>query len=476
MIPGTIEERKLGVGRRACAQLVRAVSSSAASAPLRRAAAGSALAQLHALLKRDGYVIIAALQSFTEVCTTVSALVEVYSVSLREVATLTPTPGPCAAGKSPAQPEESKDIPGAGGSQSHAANYGQQRPGSDGGSRAAASGCDTAGSGTAAGHGAGPSPEDWVPLLVDSSALVANCLNKGISTTANPTAATSVSDADLKLQQATPVYICSIPAVAAALLHTDALPALSRLLSAEVQRGPARALLTPSQLATCLQPLNELIAAAGRYFNDFLPVSPQRLRQPQAPAPNSLTTTTATSTAPDPSPPPPTPAPTSSTSTPPAGGPSDSPPAAAAKLSQGTETCIGPPAAAGGPGGSAAAPVPRGHEPATSATSPPPPTRQAFGPALLRAVADSGAVEAACRAAVGAVEQGAGGRQQRQQERQTGAACVSGSDREQLLIRLLELPRQVLNLLEHYAAAPLPQEPLRTILAGPCMQVRRGEL
>ncbi len=430
-----LDKRTLDAGARACAQLVRAVSS-ATSAPLRRAAAGSALARLHQLLMKSGSFIIAGLLSVKDVRTTVSALAEVYSVSLREVATPTPAPGPSGAGEEQAGLKESKDISGAGTPKLHAAEYGQQPPGSGRGSRGAESGSSSAGDGAAAGDGAGPFPEDWVPLLVDSSALVANCLGRG-GFTITPTAAASGSHT---YSQVTEVYACNSSPLASALLLSDALPALSRLLSAEAQRGPARALLTPRQLATCLQPLNELIAAAANLHDKLLPVSPQGLPQPHHPATSRLTTATTI------------PAP---------------------KPLQGTETCPEPPAAAGEYEGSAAAPVTQGHTPTASVSTQTPHQRQTLGPAVLCAVAESGVMEAACRAAVGALEQhGGGGRQQQPQQKR--AACVAGSGREELLLSLLDLPRQLLTLLWDEDAGSLPEEPMRTILTGPCVQVRVG--
>ncbi len=465
-IPQGFDKGTFDAGRRACAQLVRAVSSET-SAPLRRAAAASALARLHGLLIKDGHVTIAALRSIDDVRATVSALVEVYSVSLREVATFTATPGPSAASEDQAQLKESKDIPGAGTPKPHALGYGQQRPGSGNATRGAESGCSRAGGGAAAGHGAGPSPEDWVPLLVDSSALLVNFLNEGVySITSTAAAAESIADFE-----PTEVYACNSPTLASALLLSDALPALSRLLSAEAQRGPARALLTPRQLATCLKPLNELITAAASLHDELLPVSPQGQRQRDPPAPNSPATATTTTT-PAPSPVPPTPTPIPSTSIPPNAGPS-TPAPAAAKLSKGAESCSKPPAAASvDPGGSASAPVPQERELSTRSTFPAPPTSQTLGPAVLRAVAESGVLEAACKLVVVAAEQVAGGRQQQQQQLQKGAACVAGGDREQLVAQLLELPRQLLTLLWCGEAGSLPEETLQAILAGPCVQVR----
>ncbi len=454
-----LDKRTLDAGARACAQLVRAVSS-ATAAPFRKAAAGSALARLHELLVKEKYIIIAALESFVDARATVSALVEVYSVSLREVAAPTPTPGPSA------QLRENNDIPGAEAPKPHAAESGQQLPSGGRDSRGTASSSGTTDGGAAAGHGAGPFPEDWVPLLVDSSAVVAGCMQLGVFTF-NPTPVGSDLDADLQ-RRVRQVYACGT-AMSSALLLSDAMPALSRLLSAEAQRGPARALLTPRQMATCLQPLGELLTAAYKLYNVPLPVSPQRVRQPHPPAPNSpaAATTIATDTTPAPSP-----TPTPGTSTRPAAGPSAATPAADGSGQTQTRSST-PHATASEPGGSAAVPVPHGRDdPTTSSSSPTQPTQQTpqhLGAAILIAAAESGVVEAACRAAVGALEQGGGGGQQQQQQ---GSACVTGRDREQLVRQLLELPRQLVESSPLATAEMLPKEPVRTMFKGPCVQVR----
>ncbi len=467
------DKRTSEAGRRACAQLVRAVSS---AVPLRKAAAGPALARLHDLLIKGGYTITAARQPFEEVCDTASALVQVYSVSLREVARQTPTPGPSAAGENQVQLEESKDSPAAATPEPHAAEYGQQHPGRGSTAHGAESGCGSAGGGAAAGHGAGPFPEDWVPLLVDSSALVANCLRRGVFTI-DPTMFASISDADVQ-RRATQQHACGT-AMVSALLLSDALPALSRLLSTEAQRGPARALLTPRQLATCLQPLNELIGAAHILHDELLPVIPQGLRQPDPPAPNSPTTitTTTTSSTPAPSPMPPTPEPKPGTSAPPASGPSAATPTAASSAQAQTSSSMAYRyAAAGEPGCSAAVPVPHGRDPTASRLSPAlpaPQTSQRLGAAILTAAAVSGVVEAACRAAVGAARDAVQPR--RKQQPQRGAACVAGGDREQLIRHLVQLPRQLVDALKVATAGSMPMEPLRTILTGPCVQVRGAE-
>ncbi len=51
-----------------------------------------------------------------------------------------------------------------------------------------------------------------------------------------------------------------LSAMASALLHSDALLALSHLLSSEAQRGPAQALLWPRGLTSCFLPLRQLIS------------------------------------------------------------------------------------------------------------------------------------------------------------------------------------------------------------------------
>ncbi len=453
MILNALDDRIIDAGNRACAQLVRAVSS-ATPEPLRNAAVGFALTRLHGL-RKDGYNYLVGLPCFEDARATVSAVVKVYLVSLWNVATSSPTPG-----EGQAQLEESK---GAEAPKPHAAEFDQHRPGSGRDSRGAANSCGRAGGGLA-GHGAGPFPEDWVPLLVDSSALVVDCLRMGVFST-DLTALASLFKVDLQrgLRQG---YACGT-AMVSALLLSDALPALSRLLSAEAQRGPALVLLTPRQLATCLEPLNELIAAADKLRDLVLPVSPQGLRQPSPAAPSSQITT-STSTTPTPSRLPPTPPSAPGTSAPPAAGPSAATPAAASSGQAQTSSST-PYHAAGEPGGSAAVPLAQGREPTASTVSQAPSTPhgpQTLGPAVLRAVAESGVVEAACRAAVGALEQGAGGRQQQQ-----GAACATGGDREELVTQLLELPRRLVMTLRLATASSLPKEPLQTILAGSCLQV-----
>ncbi len=485
-IPG-IDFSKRDAGQRACAQLVRA----ATSAPLRKTAAGCALARLHDLKNTSGYVMIAALHSLEDVCATVSALVKVYSVSLREAAA--PKGPSAAAGEEQADSKDTKDSCCNETSTIDTTEYGQPRPGSGRVSRGTGGSCGRADGGSG-GDSEGPFPEDWVPLLVDSSALVAGCISTGISAkdilALPPITALCTTDPEHRLRQ---IRSCAV-AMVAALLLSDALPALSRLLSAEAHRGPARALLNPCQLAMCLQPLNELLKAAAESPTAPLPVDPPSPHQPGPPAlipPTATTTTTPALSAV-----PPTPTPTPGTSAPPAMGPSTATPAAprpphsteagprppdAASSAQAQTSCSmpcrtagesggsapRPPVAAGKFGGSAAVPPPQGSKPTARVSTQTPHRPQRLGAAALCAVAESGVVEAACRAAMPlVVQQGGGGRQQRKRD------CLLGGDREQLLGQLLELPRLVLTAVQGNTADALPTERLRSMLTGPCVQVR----
>ncbi len=478
MSPQPLDKRARDAGRGACAQLVRAVSSATPAVPFRKAAAGSALARLHDMLLKDGYAIIAEIEPFDEVCAAVSALVEVYSVSLREVVRQTPKVGASGAVEEQAALKEGKGVSAAATPEPHAAVYDQQHPGSSIDCRGAGSGCSTPSGGAAAGHGALPSSEDWVPLLVDSSALVADSLWVVVSTIsadsdmrhfyAGSSSATQTRAATSGDTRNGHFRSCAV-SLASALLHSDALHALSRLLSAEARRGPSRALLSPRQLATCLQPLTQLLmAAAAKFHDELLPVSPQGLRQPDPPAANSSATAT-TSTSSAPSPVPSMPGPTPGTSTPPAAGPSAATPAAANSGQAQTSSSITH-AAASEPRGSAAVPVPHGRDPTASSSAPATPTPQTpkrLGPAVLTATAESGVVEAACRVAVGALEQGCSGRQTQQE-----AACSAGGDRKALVRQLLELLQHLVTSVELASAELLPEGPLRTVLTGPCVQVR----
>ncbi len=114
--------------------------------------------------------------------------------------------------------------------------------------------------------------------------------------------------------------------------------------------------------------------------------------------------------------------------------------------------------------------MPQGLDTTASSPSTAPPTTQIqerLRAAILTATVESGVVEAACKAAVGALEQGEGGKQQ-----QKGAACVAGGDREALVMQLLELPHQWLTPSPLATAGMLHEGPLRSIFMGPCVQVR----
>ncbi len=351
----------LNAGRRACAQLVRAVPP-ATSAPLRRAAAGSALSTLHEMLKRAEFCLFASFTDDAELREVALAVINAYSISLREVAAFGFT-----------EPHESKESqdgqegsrsgngavedPLAGGGAAAAGGGGQSRTGSSGDSSGGAgSSCGT--SGSAASRAKGASPEDWVPLLVDSSGVIGCCIQDGVVTTKDGVNLPTIQDDKLRKQLSS----CAV-SLASALLHSDALPALSRLLSAEAQRGPARALLSPGQLATCLQPLTQLLMATAAGWKSVDPF-------------------------------------------------------------------------------------------------------QRLGPAVLHAVAESGVVEAACRAAVQLVVQQGGGRRQQQQ-----VGCRAGDGgREHLLSELMELLSGVSSALSKADSVVQPQLQ-RRILAGPCVQV-----
>ncbi len=270
----------------ACQQLVRAVASadvanSGTLPPESRAAAGHALERLDNLLDVENCSLMGAVATPRELCDALSAMVEVYSVSLREVA------GLAAATGSDARNGEERCSEGSTGEaaapEARTAGASGQLSGSSvggGGSQHPA----TADAAAAANQG-GRSSDDWVQLLVHSSSLLANALYLGYT---NRPSGTEGADQSPELPSARRLlsphfvnpadldallsgkYNLTMAAVSA-LLHSDALPALSRLLSAEAQRGPARALLNPRQLATCLQPLIVLVRGAVQLPNAILP-------------------------------------------------------------------------------------------------------------------------------------------------------------------------------------------------------------
>ncbi len=377
-------------GRRACSQLVRAVASAGLArngcvSPRDRAAAARALEQLHTLATDEKYSMFYILLIPAELRNATSALLEVYSVSLREVGSWGPVEG-CDAKRFVAA-----NSSGAGAEAAEGSAAKRER-------------MHSAAAASAQRGGGGASAEEWVPLLVDSSALVANCLHVGFSCISDSSdlqepsrgdfppqrpATADGSPADPHIQQ---MHSCAVSMVSA-LLHSDALPALSRLLSAEAQRGPARALLTPRQLATCLLPIKPLAFAITQAPTAVLPAKP--------------------------------------------------------------------------------------HSPSATATSRRPSYQishsQRLGAAVLCAVAESGVVEAACRAAVAAARDAAhrpGSRRQQQQQQARGAP-----DHAYLQNALYLLLKQVVRIFDMDSEAPssmklLPSDPLRRIIIGPCTQVR----
>ncbi len=88
-------------------------------------------------------------------------------------------------------------------------------------------------------------------MLVNSACVLANCLSSR-----NFAFEAEAAPSSVQLRQ----EVCR--AMASALLHSDALPALSHLLSSEAQRGPAQALLWSRGLTTCFLPLRQLISIA----------------------------------------------------------------------------------------------------------------------------------------------------------------------------------------------------------------------
>ncbi len=434
----TIPKYKLKAGRKAVAQLVCAVASADLARtgtlpPAEREAAARALAELHqSMLEQSSQVSVLDLHDTAqELSQAAATFVGVYSVLLRELSALASAPG-----KGHHEQEDSSsgtkllDANGVRSGGTPSSNYSSS-------TAAAASSSE--------GHGAGPSSGDCVPLLVDSSAVVANSLWAMLSANtadsdvrqlyASSSCASQTRAATSVDTRKGHVRSCAVPMVAA-LLRSDALPALSRLLSAEAQRGPARALLTPRQLTTCLKPLSALLMAAHTLPDVLLPADPTSLREPHHPSPIKPSTAT-TSTAPAPSCVPPTPEPTPGAISPPAACPSAATPASAG-LGKSPANCPTPHAAGSEYESSVAVRLAHlGHSPSSSTASPAPSPAQphqpqTLGPAVLCAVADSGVLEAACRAVVGAVEQGSGGRQQQQQE-----GARSPSDHRSALLHVL---------------------------------------
>ncbi len=256
-------------GRRACFQLVRAVASAGLTrngcvSARDRAAAARALEKIHTLTTDEDISIFDMLVTPVELHEAASALLEVYSVSLREVGSL---------GAVEACDGKRFEM-------ANSSGFGAEAP------KGSAAKPDCRHSAAAAAAERGASAEEWVPLLVDSSALVANCLHVGFDCISDSNDTQELySDSPpqrLAMDGGSPpdqhnikhMHSCAVSMVSA-LLHSDALLALSRLLSAEAQRGPAGALLKPRQLATCLEPLKPLAFAITEAPTSVLPAKPQ---------------------------------------------------------------------------------------------------------------------------------------------------------------------------------------------------------
>ncbi len=248
-------------GRKACCELVRAAATADLArtgtlTPAQRAAAGRALAQLREIVDAGSLCLFDIIGSAKELRDTVAALAEVLSVSLREVASLAALPAYCEC----SQAEGDSSCGGTG-----------LRQASTQGSRA----FDSA---AAVARPSDGGPSDWVPL-VDCARVVSYCLFYGMGSSStsggigellrgvSTAAPTTTTDARVRDKRSNTL------ALVAALLHSDALPALSRLLSAEAQRGASLALLSPKGLTDCVQLLDTLMHATTEAPAALLPVA-----------------------------------------------------------------------------------------------------------------------------------------------------------------------------------------------------------
>ncbi len=423
--PSSWDELKgVKAGGKACRQLARAVASvdverTGTLPRAERLAAGRTLSQIHELSDSGGFTLMHMSSRPEELYDAVPAVVKAFSVSLREVSALASSPLAPNERVDEGQSSQGSSFLGAGGaSEAYAAARSGGRPARDTepGAKPAVTAADSS-------HGHG-SLEGWVPLLVDSSAAMVDAL----SAAASDSATVAMSN-------------CAL-AIASALLHSDALPALSRLLSAEAQRGPARALLSPGQLATCLQLLDRLILAAAKAPTALLPSIPPASRASAPTAAGAGPSATPTSTA------------SSSTR----------PPTSTSTASTSTST-RSPSSTTASPSQVPAANQCASFTPRTQCASSTPRT---LGAAVLTAVAESGVVEAACWVVLGAL--GSGVHRQRQ-----GATWPMGQYGG-VYRGLYEVLQQVLGAAEKTKAAVdgerLPDGLMGRVLAGPCVQVR----
>ncbi len=389
-------------GRRVWRELVHAAASAdltqtgtVPEAP--RAAAGRALAQISEGI--SNLCMFEVIDSPKELRGAIAALAELFSASLREVASLASLPAQ--SGGSDEQEDNSCGVTGL-------------RQAGAQGSKSRTSECDDGG------------PSDWVQLLADSGAVVGHCIYWGIGSNGSMAreklrgvlTAAAWTSTDARMRD---IRSCST-AMVAALLRSDALPALSRLLSAEAQRGPSLALLSPKDLTTCLQLLEVLLCAAKTAPTVLLPAALPALDSTwahnQGYVQNPLQR----------------------------------------RQQQQQQQQQQPFTAAASP----AATQP------TSASTPP----RRLGPAVWTAVGQCGVVEAACKLV--AMRLGAGGQQAR------AGRWADGGDGSRLLHLLLEVVSDVLcgaMETDKKAAAgveQLPPGPLQGVLAEPCVQVTYG--
>ncbi len=390
-------------GRRVWRELVRAAASADLTqtgtlpeAP--RAAAGCALAQISETI--HNLCMFEVIESPKELRDSTAALAELFSASLREVASLALLPAQ--SGGSDEQEDNSCGITGL-------------RQAGAQGSKSRTSECDAGG------------PSDWVQLLADSGAVVGHCIYWGIGSNGSMAreklrgvlSAAAWTSTDARMRD-----ICSCTlAMVAALMHSGALPALSRLLSAEAQRGPARALLSPKDLTTFLQLLEVLLCAARTSPTALLPAALPDLDSSWAHSQGHV---------PDPL-------------------------QQRRQLQQQQQQQQR----------SSAAASPAATQPASASTAP-----QRLGPAVWAAVGQCAVLEAACKLV--AMRLGAGGQQAR------AGRWDEGGEGSRLLRMLLEVVSDVLSgaMETDRKAAPggeqLPPGPLQGVLAAPCVQVPYG--
>ncbi len=334
-------------------------------------------------------------------------------------------------------------------------------------------------------------------MLVDSSAILAECLSDGVNVCGATQASVSKAQqlfssplarglvgqalAEPWLLQET--RSCTV-SMASALLHSDAMPALSRLLSSEAQRGPARALLSPRQLATCLKLVSKLFYTAQKLPSALLDVTScaegtrwygQQQQQHQQQRPSSTVGQNqrpAGSPAASPSRPPSVPQRSTAafatcTTATPAASPAPSG-LAGSGISPATRAAANTRASKGRSRtprntGSATVPSPQRQVPTSSTSSSAPPQPPLLATAVLTDVAESGVVEAACTVAV-----------QLLSSRQQGEGTHwSRGDREHLVMGVMDLLYRLVQLVQYAGRqTEIPLGLLASTFTGSCVQVR----